>query len=88
MYHSNKQHSREWNVEIDGIPSNVGDDPDQLKEAVYELCHSLNVDIEEYEIETAHRLQSKVSPKPVIVRFFTRDTTIPTHEQEKTEGFA
>ena len=46
FFRSNK-HSREWNEEIDGIPTNVGDDADQLKEAVYELCHSINVDIEE-----------------------------------------
>ena len=65
-------------MKIEWIPTNVGYDPDQLKEAVYELCHSLNVDIEEYEIETAHRLQSKVSPKPVIVVFLVRSCLFVT----------
>ena len=76
---TNIQHSREWNVEIDGIPEEVGDDADDLEEAVLKLCKALNVDIEHFEIDTVHRLPSRNSPKPVIVRFMTRKTVRALH---------
>ena len=59
-----QQHGRGWNVEIDGIPANVGDDPEQIQQAVLKLFEAINVDIEDYEIDTVHRLPSRTSPKP------------------------
>ena len=81
--HRNQQHGRGWNVEIDGIPANVGDDPKQLEDAVLKICYALNVDIEDYEIDKVHRLPSKQSPKPTIVRFMTRKTVELLHENKR-----
>ncbi len=80
--HRQHQHGRGWNVEIDGIPANVGDEPHQLQTAVLEIAHKINVDIEDYEIDTVHRLPSKTSPKPVIVRFVTRETVRAIHQNK------
>ena len=77
--HRNQQHGRGWNVEIDGIPVNVGDDAIQLQDAVVKICYALNVDIEDYEIDKVHRLPSRQSPKPTIVRFMTRKTVERLH---------
>ncbi len=80
--HRHQQHGRGWNIEIDGIPANVGDEPDQLLEAVMEICKGINVDIEYYEVDTVHRLPSKNSPKPVIVRFVTRESVRAVHKNK------
>ena len=72
--HRGLQHGRSYNVEIDGLPVNIGDDPDQLEEAALKLFSAINVEIEDYEIDTIHRLNSKKSPKPTIVRFVSRKT--------------
>ena len=76
------QHARGWNVEIDGLPTAVGDDPDDLQVAVMKLCDGLGVEIDECEIDTVHRLPSKNAPKPVIVRFVTRKTVRALHDKK------
>ena len=73
------QHSRGWNIEIDGIPTEIGDDPLDLEIAVLEILRSINVVIEDYEVETVHRLPSKQVPKATIVRFMTRKTVRACH---------
>ena len=80
--HRGLQHGRSYNVEIDGLPVNIGDDPDQLEEAALKLFSAINVDIEDYEIDTIHRLNSKRSPKPVIVRFVSRKTVRALHDNK------
>ena len=73
------QHSRGFNIEIDGIPTDVGDDPLDLENAVLELLRCIDVHIEDYEVDTVHRLPSKQVPKATIVRFVTRKTVRACH---------
>lgn len=76
------QHNRGWNIEIDGIPANVGDDPIQLERAVLNLCNGINVMADRYDIDTVHRLPSDRSPKPTIVRFTTRKVVRDIHDNK------
>ena len=69
------QHNRKWNVEIDGIPNDVGDEIANLEEAVVKICVAIGVPITSNEIEACHRLNSRRNgPKPTIVRFLSRKT--------------
>ena len=62
-----EQNNRKNNIEIDGIPASVNDD--DLREVVAILLnHITESDIMTSDIEAAHRLPSKTSPKPTIVR--------------------
>ena len=76
------QHGREWNVEIDGIPANIGDQPQQLQTAVVTLLTAINVPIDAADIDTVHRLPSKNEIKPVIVRFHSRKWVRCIHENK------
>ncbi len=82
--HRGLQHGRGWNVEIEGIPINVGDEPVQLQAATIKILQSINVPCETYEIDTVHRLPStrNDSPKAVIVRFCSRKTVRLVHENK------
>ena len=68
----NMQHGREWNVEIDGIPVNVGDEPNQLQEAALKIFNAINVPVQKGHIDAIHRLNSPHEPKPTIIRFHSR----------------
>lgn len=69
------QHNRKWNVEIDGIPSEIGDEVSDLEDAVVSICTAINVPIDKNCIEACHRLKSRnPGPKPTIVRFVSRKT--------------
>ena len=68
----NLQHDRKWNVEIDGIPINIGDGVNQLEIAVVKLFNSINVECSSSHIEAIHRLPSKTEFKPTIVLFENR----------------
>ena len=61
-------------MEIDGIPAAVGDDPVQLKAAALNLFNGINIDCIPNDIQAIHRLPSKFSPKPTIIRFTHRST--------------
>lgn len=80
--HSGLQHNRGWNVEIDGIPSNIGEDPDQLEKTVLHICNKINVMADQYDIDTVHRLPSERSPKPTIVRFMSRKIVRDLHQNK------
>ena len=58
--HHGLQHGRSWNVEIEGIPVNVGDEPGQLQDAVIRILEGINVHVEPCDIDTVHRLPSNV----------------------------
>ncbi len=70
--HAGLQHNREWNVEIDGIPINVGDNPAQLQEATLKILRAINIVCHDSDIDTIHRLPSRNDIKPTIVRFHSR----------------
>ena len=76
------QHGRGFNIEIDGIPKNVGDDPDQLEEAALKIFDAINVELHDFDIDTIHRLPSKHVPKPTIVRFVTRKSVREIHRNK------
>ncbi len=82
--HKGLQHGRGWNVEIEGIPVNVGDEPAQLQAAAIKIFTAINVPVETYEIDTVHRLPSSrnVPSKPTIVRFCSRKTVRLIHENK------
>ena len=48
---NNEQHTRKWNIEIDGIPVNIGDDRNQLEKAVLEILRAINVNCVPTDIE-------------------------------------
>ena len=80
--HRGLQHGRGWNVEIDGIPKEVGDDPENLRHAVLELFSAFYISVQDIDIETIHRLPSRYSPKPVIVRFISRESVREIHHKK------
>ena len=80
--HQGLQHGRGFNVEIDGFPVNIGDDPQQLEDAAMTLLTAINVDLNRWDIDTIHRLRSKKSPKPVIIRFVSRKTVRDIHDNK------
>ena len=80
-----QQHGRTWNLEIDGIPRNIGDEPAQLQEATLEILNAINVQCTADDIDTIHRLPSRKenAEKLTIVRFKTRKTVRSIHENKK-----
>ncbi len=81
--YNSQQHQRGWNVEIDGIPVNIGDEPEQLEKAAIELFSAINVQIRPSAIDTIHRLpSSRNEPKPVIIRFKSRKDVREIHENK------
>ncbi len=82
--YSSQQHQRGWNVEIDGIPVNIGDEPGQLQTAAIALFEAINVDIDRNDIDTIHRLPTSRTdePKPVIIRFRSRKDVRAIHDNK------
>ncbi len=80
-----QQHSRGWNVEIDGIPRNIGDEPAQLQEATLKILHAINVRCTDDDIDTIHRLPSRNDDddKITIVRFKSRKMVRLIHDNKK-----
>ena len=63
------QYNRRNNLEIQGIPSTVGDEV--LDDKVIEIFECLNIPLAKSDIEDCHRL-GKSNPKNTIVRFVNR----------------
>ena len=63
------QYNRRNNLEIQGIPSTVGDEV--LEDKVIEISECLNILLAKSDIEDCHRL-GKSNPKNTIVRFVNR----------------
>ena len=80
--HRGLQHGRGWNIEIDGIPRQVGDDPEDLRNAFLAICETFNIDVHDIDIETIHRLPSKQLIKPVIIRFISRESVREIHHKK------
>ena len=78
------QHGREWNIEVDGFPTNIGDDPCQLQDAAITLLAAINVPVQRSDIDAIHRLPSNRNdePKPVIIRFHSRKVVRLVHENK------
>ena len=70
--HGGLQHSRKSNIEIDGIPTNIGDERKQLEEAAIKILNAINVPCLPEDIEAIHRLPAKSGIKPTIIRFGSR----------------
>ncbi len=81
--HSGLQHNRGWNIEIDGIPMNVGDNPAQLQGATIEILRAINIRCDPADIDTIHRLPSRTAEKPTIVRFGSRKLVRLIHENKR-----
>ena len=68
---SNDQYMRQNNIEIDGIPDDIGDD--NLEKKCIEILEAINIKVDSYEIEDCHRLKKgRASPKTTIMRFVNR----------------
>ena len=67
-----QQYSRRENIRIHGIPEPKGK-KDDGEEVVIELAEKLGINIESYDIQRAHRMGRKRSPRakprPIIARF-------------------
>ena len=72
--YAHQQHGRGWNLEIDGIPKNIGDDPAQLEKAAIDIFAAINVDVHPEDIDTVHRLPGSRNneEKSVIIRLHSR----------------
>ena len=72
--YAHQQHGRGWNLEIDGIPKNIGDDPTQLEKAAIDIFAAINVDVHPEDIDTVHRLPGSRNNegKSVIIRLHSR----------------
>ena len=69
------QHSRKSNVEIDGIPNAIGEEPDNLELAAKKILSAIGVTVGEKDIEAIHRLPSvNKTIKSTIIRFNNRKT--------------
>ena len=80
--HRGLQHGRGWNIEIDGFPQQVGDDPESLRKAFLNLCEIFNIDVNYEDIETIHRLPGRQPSKPIIVRFISRESVREIHSKK------
>ena len=71
--HRSQQNSRKFNLELDGIPTEVGDEPADLEKTVIKLLEKMDVPCESKDIEAVHRLPSKTGViKGTIIRFHRR----------------
>ena len=70
--HSGHQHRRKFNCEIDGIPTVVGEDSNNLKEAVVKFFGAIGSNCKKEDIDVIHRLKSRDDTKPTIVLFDSR----------------
>ena len=80
--HRGLQHGRGFNVEIDGIPKDVGDEPDELEDAALTIFAAIDVNLNDYDIDTIHRLPSKTEPKATIVRLVSRKSVRAIHQNK------
>ena len=62
----NQQNSRKNNLEIHGLPDNI--QQTNLKSQIVKIVNALDIRCGEDDIEACHRLKSKFSPKPTIIR--------------------
>lgn len=60
------QYNRKHNLIITGVPEHEGED---VQEAIKELGDLVNAPIDDGDIDIVHRLNSKSSPRPIIVKF-------------------
>ena len=82
--YSNLQHERLNNVEVDGIPMNIGEDSEQLEEAMLTVFEAINVTVESGDIQAIHRLPAKEGRiKPLIIQFVSRKTVTDILENRK-----
>ena len=82
VVHAGLQHNRKWNVEIDGMPTNVGDDPKQLETAFIEVMSGININCAPIDIEAIHRLPTRSGIKPTIVRLNNRRLVDVIHKNK------
>ena len=76
------QHGRLWNLEIEGIPNNIGDEPSQLEEAALAIFEAINVRCDAENIEAIHRLRSKNDIKPTILCIDSRRIVRDIHKNK------
>lgn len=61
-----RQYQRKYNVEIHGVPEIDGED---LEEIVEEIAKETKVEIVASDIDIIHRQKSKITPRPILVKF-------------------
>ena len=68
--YKNDQHSRKVNFELDGLPQHIGvNDTKELKAAALQVFQHAGVrDLSNDSIEIIHRIKSKRTPQPVIIK--------------------
>ena len=65
-----QQYNRRNNIEINGIPDSITNE--SLENKVIEALAIIDVKVTESDIEACHRLPSKTSPRPTIIKFVNR----------------
>lgn len=76
-----EQYSRRDNLKLVGVPERPNEDCVQL---VKEVASDLNINLQDQEISTAHRLKSRSKRgNPIIVRFVRRETKINILSKKK-----
>jgi len=81
--YSTQQHSRKYNLEIDGLPLDVT--KENLRGAAVSLFNAINVRTTEDDIEVIHRLPANKTSgaKATIVRFHSREVVDDILEKKK-----
>lgn len=76
------QHDRLWNIEIEGIPMNIGEDSGQLEVAALAIFEAINVECFSENIEAIHRLPAKDGIKPTILCIDNRKIVRALHRNK------
>ena len=81
--YKSQQHGFGWNVEFEGIPIAVGDDPVDLEAAIIKILGKIDVKVDHNEIDKVHRLPSRSAPKMTIARFHSRKLVKEIHDNKR-----
>ena len=87
-----EQYSKRQNLILDGIPLKRGETPDSIRDLVLKEIERLGLDIDDYELDRAHRIDSPYidhrgyRQQPVIARFISwsaRNTLYQARKQSR-----
>ena len=89
----NMQYSKKQNIIIDGLKISKSDNDAKIRQMVLDEIHRLNIDIDDHDIDRAHRIESQYRDNngklhtPIIVRFTSWYAKNELHEARKSARF-
>ena len=88
----NSQYSRKNNLIVDGLKISKGDKDSKIREIFLDEIRRLDLDVDEYEVDRAHRIESPYRDRngkwhvPIIVRFTSWHARNIVYESRKSMG--